>query len=112
MKSELISSWEQAAIDLKIKIQAPFKLTVGDKEIDCYLLVEHFGSKKGTVVLSTDNMDDLDEPEKLGFYCSALNPANYSTYERDHFIDTLNDWGFFGEKEQTPDWYKGDSWSS
>lgn len=108
---DFVKSWEQAAKDLKIKIQAPFTLTIDGKSIDCYLLVENFGSKKGTVILSTDNIVDLNKMEKLGYYCSALEPSHYSTYDRKRFIETLDDWRFFGDKEQTPDWYTGQPWT-
>jgi hypothetical protein len=111
MKNEdLIKSWRIAAQDLNIRIQSPFTLTVGKNKIIATLLVENFGSKKGTIVLSIDYEGDFNEPKKLGYYCSALNPEGYSIYNREKFIDTLNDWGFFGEKKETPDWYTGQTW--
>jgi hypothetical protein len=104
---EMIEAWRQAARDLGLKIQIPLKLTVDGDEINCYLLIEEFGSKKGTVVFSIDEMDDINGPGKAGFYCSALNPLTYGKYDRDHFVETLTDWGYYGDKNNVPSWYKG-----
>jgi hypothetical protein len=107
----LINSWRQASDDLQIKIQIPFILTTDNLKIKFELLVENFGSKLGTVILSIDNMVEIDTPEKYGYYCSAINPDNYSIYNRQFFIDTLNDWGYFGDKSKTPEWYTGQPWT-
>jgi len=52
-------------------------------------------------------MSDFDKAEKFGFYCSALNPFHYDHYDRDNFIETLTDWGYFGQPENKPEWYAG-----
>lgn len=106
--TNVIKSWRQAATDLKLNIHAPFLLSTADgRQIECLMMLENFGSKKGTVIISTDNMDDFNEPEKVGYYCSALNPLSYSNYDRDIFVDTLIDWGFYGLAPQVPSWYTG-----
>jgi hypothetical protein len=105
---KLINAWQKAAVDLKLNIQTPFVLNkINGGEIKCLLLIENFGSKKGTLILSTDDMDDFDEPEKYGYYCSALNPFHYSKYNRDGFVETLIDWGFYGKEDEKPTWYNG-----
>ena len=102
----MIDSWKKASDDLKIKIQAPFMLITKDKGTFQFdLLIEGFGSPLGTVILSIDNMDEFYTPEEYGYYCSALNSDRYETYNRQRFIDTLTDWGYFGEISKTPDWY-------
>jgi len=108
---KMIAAWKRAGDDLQIKIQTPFILKIGDNtEIKFHLLIEKFGSRLGTLILSANNMTEFDTPEKYGYYCSALNPDNYSEYERDHFIDTLSDWGYFGEEVKKPNWYTGEIW--
>jgi hypothetical protein len=47
----------------------------------------------------------------LGFLVSRLNALEYSEYDRTNFVDTLNDWGWFGAQDQTPAWYTGQPWS-
>ena len=71
------------------------------------LLVEGFGSKKGTLIITTDNTVDFKIHEKYGYYCSALNPLSYSKYNRENFIETLEDWDYFGESNEKPQWYNG-----
>lgn len=103
---KVIRAWQQAAEDLQIKIQSPFILKTEDnKTIKYDLLVENFGSKLGTLILSTDDMTEFDTAEEFGYYCSALNPIHYSTYDRAEFIDTLEDWGYHGDPSDKPTWY-------
>jgi len=109
---KVILAWRQAADDLQIKVQSPFVLTTADNRTIKYdLLIEHFGSKLGTLILSTDDMTEFNTAEEFGYYCSALNPDSYSTYERENFIDTLDDWGYYGDTSNKPNWYSGQAWS-
>lgn len=113
INNEVIKAWRKATVDLGLKIQSPFNLKVNSGKIIEYgLLLEDFGSKLGTIIYTTfEKDDDEDEPWKYGLFSSALNPESYSKYDRQHFIDTLNDWGFYGDKIKTPDWYTGQPWT-
>jgi hypothetical protein len=106
----MIDAWKQAEQDLGIKVNPEFSVRLINST-KTFLFIENFGGPKGTIVTDLDGTSDFKEIEELGFYCSAVNSARYSTYDRKIFIDTLNDWGFFGEKNKTPDWYTGQSWS-
>ncbi len=112
---KLIQAFKEAEIDLNIKIQSPFILKIdSEKTVQIDLLVENFGSKMGTIVFSIDEKNILrkmNEIKKLGYYCSALNIKNYSKYNRPVFIDCLNDWGYFGDLSNIPNWYSGKHWS-
>lgn len=106
---KLISAWRKAEKDLLIKIIAPFDLTdENGQEINYWLLVKDFGSKHGTLILSADDTTDFGIAEKHGYYCSALNTKSYDKYDRELFIDTLNDWGYFGDEANKPKWYNGE----
>ncbi len=108
----VILAWRQAAVDLNIKIQSPFFLTTSDnRTIKIDLLIENFGNKLGTIILSTEGMSYFRIAEQSGYYCSALNPDRYSIYDLEHFIATLNDWGYFGDPLHKPHWYSGQVWS-
>jgi hypothetical protein len=110
--NELISAWRKAEKDLLIEIEAPFVLTdENGREIYYGLLVKGFGGKLGTLILSTDDTTNLKEAVKQGYFCSALNPDTYSVYNRKDFIDALNDWGYFGNESEKPEWYSGIPWS-
>jgi len=109
---KVILAWRQAADNLQIKIQSPFFLTSADNRTIQYgLLIENFGSKLGTLVLSTDDMTEFITARQFGYHCSALNPDSYSIYDRANFIDTLNDWGYYGDTSNKPSWYSGKAWS-
>ena len=41
---------------------------------------------------------------------SALNPDSYEPYRRELYIDTLNDWGWFGPSTAEPSWFTGAYW--
>jgi hypothetical protein len=40
-----------------------------------------------------------------GYFFSILSLETYARYRREHFIETLVDWGYFGPEECRPDWY-------
>jgi hypothetical protein len=104
---KLIRAWEKASKDLGIQIESPFILKTENKEIKYDLLIKNFGSKLGTLIITTENMSEFDKADKFGFYCSALNPFDYENYDRENYIETLTDWGFFGQQENKPEWYEG-----
>jgi hypothetical protein len=103
-------AWLEAAKNLEIRVAAPFavQLPVGEPiTYEAHIL--DFGGLKGTVVgVLDDKMDDCRATQ--GYYYSNLAPS-YRDYVRQHFIDTLNDWGWFGPAELRPAWYTGKSWS-
>jgi hypothetical protein len=53
---------------------------------------------------------DLPKTSDTDPFCSLLNDDQYGEFERDHFIDTLNDWGWFGSGDP-PGWYSGAPWT-
>ena len=103
-------AWLQAGADLGIRATAPFTLHVSDLEAITYEAhVLDFGGPKGTV---TGVLDDklIDCRSVQGYYWSNLAPS-YRSYKRKCFIETLNDWGWFGPSELRPSWYTGKPWS-
>jgi hypothetical protein len=89
---------------------APINLTLESREIERFEAhVLDFGGPNGTIVGNQDS-EWGGIRKQLGYYYSNLFPV-YRTYDRQHFIDTLNDWGWFGENGKEPPWYTGKSWS-
>lgn len=106
ISTTVLKAWQEAAEDLQIKIQSPFILKFSKNEMLQFdLFVEGFGNKLGTIVFQMDQMAKFATARSYGFYCSALNPENYSNYKRSYFIETLNDWGYFGDELKIPSWY-------
>ena len=103
-------AWLEAGADLGIRVQAPYAVEVSEHEIVLYEAhVQEFGGPKGTVVgVLADKLDDCRATR--GYYASNLS-TSYRQYDRAHFIDTLNDWGWFGPAVLRPSWYTGKLWS-
>ena len=101
-------AWLNAAQDLGIRVTAPFTVNP-DEPVIYEAHIMDFGGPKGTVVgVLEDRIDDCRTGQ--GFYRSNLG-TSYRQYEREHFIATLNDWGWYGPEELRPLWYTGESWS-
>jgi hypothetical protein len=108
-------AWHQAQQELGLVIEAPFVFTGSDgSPLTALVLVRMFGSPLGTLITSIN--DDFDaffeEAKKAGYYCSALNPTSYAKYDKDVFMETLDDWGWYGEEEARPEWYTGKPWGA
>lgn len=103
-------AWLEAGRDLHIQIIAPFAVQESGGELVMYeARIPNFGGPKGTVI---GVLDDIlrDCRAEQGYYCSNLAPS-YRSYDRQFFVDTLNDWGWYGPAELRPAWYTGKPWS-
>jgi len=102
--AQISEAWRRAAADLGIRVTAQITVEVGSQETaEFRALVHDFGGPMGTLVCS---MDD-SSPRRLGdYFVSAVNPEVYQNYDRQTFVDALEDWGWFG-KDAPPTWYRG-----
>jgi hypothetical protein len=108
---KVINAWKQAANELNLRIESPVTINSGNREIIYPLLIKDFGGKQGTIAILIDDDLNLSIAKYYGYYCSKLNSRSYTKYSRNLFINTLNDWGFFGDDSNKPDWYTGHRWS-
>jgi hypothetical protein len=111
-EARVVEAWHQAAADLGIKFTSPFVLTLRDGRRFEYLgIVHQFGRRVGTVI------SVLKEPSAVAWfgddddYFTSVLGSGYGRYERQLFIDTLDDWQFFGSEAERPAWYSGKSWT-
>ena len=104
--SKLYEAWEEAAKDLNLTIRFPIKKERNGMGI----LILHFGSPKGTIVTGFETGADFKVELNKGYYFSQLDKT-YENYDRSLFIDTLNDWGYFGGSENKPKWYSFKPWN-
>jgi hypothetical protein len=111
MPDENISlAWVEAAADLGIRVLAPFQVTTDEGNIFIFeAYIAEFGSPQGTVVGNIDNRIP-GVRQNNGFFAADLGPS-YRIYARQLFLDTLNDWGWFGDEGKEPPWYTGQPWS-
>jgi hypothetical protein len=67
-----------------------------------------FGGEKGTLICHADDwLKKNGIAATHGYYCSGLHPDSYSRYDRELWIETFNDWGWRGRREDRPAWCKG-----
>jgi hypothetical protein len=63
--------------------------------------------ENGTLLTCRFDPEELDEhTEDTDFYQSGLNPDCYEPYDRRVYIETLEDWGWYGAAPP-PSWFKG-----
>ncbi|WP_445428663.1 hypothetical protein [Alishewanella sp. HL-SH05] len=100
-------SWLDAAEDLEILFISPYIFIGSDgQEYQITGLLPQFGGPNGTLITSRkDSEEACFETSKLkGFQGTGLNPSYYDKYDREHVIETLQDWGW-NSKEPKPTWY-------
>jgi hypothetical protein len=100
----LFDCWRQAAIEPGIKVE----------EVDGAVRVAEFGSKSGMLCAICETRGSQDEltreAKQRGMGWSALG-TSYLTYDRELFVDTLNDWGWCASAAP-PEWYSGEPWGT
>lgn len=112
LDEEMMNAWRQAARDLEIRVIIPFVLITEDGERESYEAhVMDFGGPSGTIVGGIhDDKNSSDRRKEAGYDASDLAPV-YRSYDRQLFIDTLDDWKWFGAEGKQPAWYTGKNWS-
>jgi hypothetical protein len=116
LSTELLAkAWVDAANDLGIEIVAPYQVIdlVTQTNVDCIAWVKSFGSLRGTVVVGRHSQSE--EIRSLvtvqGMFCSFIDEISYGRYERQLFVETLNDWGWYSMSIRAPNWYTGKPWT-
>ena len=111
LNRQIMDAWKQAAQDLEIRVEIPFVLRTETGQVEFYEgRVLDFGGPKGTVFRPISVDKKTRSREEKGFFASDLGPR-YSQYDRQLFIDTLDDWKWFGPDGHQPEWYGGKNWS-
>jgi len=97
-------AWERAGEDLGIEVDVEAALTTG-----AVVIVRGFGQAPGTAILAPQSSADArSAAEEHGYFVSVVS-ASYEDYERELFVDTLNDWQWVGPGDP-PEWYTGQPW--
>ena len=110
LTNPMAQAWLDAGKDLGIRVVHPFSFTSrkGIAATSQGVFLPDFGAAAGTLLLCRFDSDDIyDVAEDTEFYRSALNPVHYEPYDRAHFIEALEDWGWFGNPLSAPNWFAG-----
>ena len=109
LHDKLISAWRDAAADLQIRVTAPFVADWTEAEpLRFAALVHDFGGPRGILVDTCEHIAAVRHAIPAlpgGFGYSGLNEV-YAPYQRDRFINALEDWGWRAAAAP-PDWYRG-----
>jgi hypothetical protein len=113
IETKVVAAWKEAAADLGIQFTSPFVVTSPDGRSHEHLgLVHRFGRQEGTIIrVLHEPSEKSPHPAGDAYYFSILG-SDYRRYERQLFIDTLDDWQFFGPAPERPAWYTGKVWGA
>ncbi len=98
--------WAEAAVDLGIAFISPHKFTgVNGEEYEVDGLLPEFGFGKGVLITSRHtNEEAVFMAEQSNEYMmTSLSPRYYETYNRQHIVETLSEWGWIGQGNK-PEW--------
>lgn len=104
----LTQNWQRAAIELGIRVHAPFELGDSPATPSAVAYLPDFGGPNGTIIDAAwdDSMSSSPEIVRFahlkGMHYSLLNAHEYLEYEAGHYQETLRDWGFYGASP--PQW--------
>jgi len=111
---QITSNFAQAADRLGFSFEPAFTVVMKDGSmIQSLGFVRHFGSELGALLFSESQCPSSREGEELqgmGYFYSQLFECFYE-FDEELFKDTLNDWGFFGDEQERPNWYSGAPWT-
>jgi len=106
----ILRAWLRAADDLGIAVSVSPTVTVHGATVQALVLVAEFGFQSGMLVFGHDYFQaarpHLDRLLDAGFGLCVSTPFEY---DRDGFIDMLNDWQWNDTDRSPPDWYTGES---
>ena len=100
--------WREAFQDLGFDFIAPFTLLEGEDTLAYVGLVAEFGSTRGTLIIDDSEKESMSRLMRVasergyGWSCMSM---SYGAYDREVFIELLNEWGWCGSLDRTPSWY-------
>ena len=112
VNDKLVAAWLEASKDLGIAVTAPYRVVAsGEELLLCEAFIPDFGSPTGALAVSPRSRRKVRPVlREANRWYSELGDS-YDRYKRTLFIDTLNDWGWFGQAHLKPDWFTGQPWT-
>jgi len=107
-KGRMARAWRAAARDLQVRFESPYAMEYKGTVYWCSGWLPDFGGPLGAIIAGLETAEEIfDVADALGYFASGLNPLYYECYDRESFIETLNDWGWFGDPANAPTWFVG-----
>jgi hypothetical protein len=104
-------AWLEASGDLGIEMVGHYEFR--DREgsrFEAPVFLPEFGSSKGTLLfLETSSGYAIDAAHHSGYHVSLIGASSYDNYGREHFIQTLRDFGWEKAGKNPPAWYHPDA---
>jgi len=95
-----------AAQDLGIEVVVPFVLTLKNgEEVRADVLVKDFGPTLVVTEAAAETFRRLGDELAAEGYGYSVFCGGELTYDREHFIEILTDWGWTGAEDRRPEWY-------
>lgn len=109
-ETRVVAAWREAVTDLGFQFTSPFVVTLPDGSRHEHLgLIHQFGRRVGALIAVLGQPSEK-LPRPVDYFWSILGQG-YARYDRQLFVDTLDDWQFFGPEAVRPAWYSGKSWT-
>jgi hypothetical protein len=108
--SRLQTAWRVAAKELGLEVVMPFDLKTNAFSIRAEILLRHFGSPKGMLIVSDYRVIEpvRDQIIALGYgFATMTEPEHdwpFTEEEKESFIEMLDDWRWSGPAEDSPEW--------
>jgi hypothetical protein len=104
----MAQAWLAAGRDLGIRVEHPFSFLTGDgtevATVGVYL--PDFGAKSGTLLTCRFDPPEIEDATPVRDYFRSYFDDGFEPYDRELFIEALDDWGWFGSGPP-PDWFHG-----
>ena len=102
------NDWDIAGQELGLELITPFEICIsGGHKIHAEFLVKSFGARNGMLIITSYDVVQpyVKELNDLGYgFCVLERLEEGQTYDREEFVDMLNDWGWMGDPTRKPSW--------
>ena len=111
-REHTIKMWQEAAQDLGFRFVPDFALQDETVPLIYLGLVPEFGGRRGMLIITEQDYARHVRTAKQQGYGYSCMSEHFEPYDRQSFVDILNDWGWAGLPDQQPSWYTGKPWGS
>ena len=109
---KITNLWKFASQELGFSFASPYTIEIDGRQVECIGLAPDFGSVKGMVLFVGDaaSIYAWTAAAQKGGFGFSQQSFSFLSYDREFFIETLNDWGWVPIDRPPPPWYTGEPW--